>query len=356
MKSQEDTRRGQASRRRVRPAAIRPGERAAGRGHRQPGRTWTRRKSALDAAQAELQSLEAQVREQQVQLRYHRVAAPTSGIVGDIPVRVGDRVTELHHAHHGGPARAASRPTSTCPSSAPRVSAWGCPCGSSTAPGPSWRESQVGFISPRVDDQTQTVLVKAAIPNEEGTLRHRAVHPRAHRLGRRTRARWCPSSPCRASAGAHFAFVAVDEKGVLVARQRPMRVGEIVGNDYVVLEGIEPGRPGGGLRHAVPGGRRARRAPGLGRPMFVDFFIRRPIFATVCALLITSPGSVAIPTLPIAQFPNLAPPQVVVTSAYIGASAQAVETAVTTPARAADQRRRGDEVPDLQQRQRRHQP
>ncbi|HKC11788.1 MAG TPA: efflux RND transporter permease subunit, partial [Vicinamibacteria bacterium] len=65
--------------------------------------------------------------------------------------------------------------------------------------------------------------------------------------------------------------------------------------------------------------------------MFVDFFIGRPIFATVCALLIILAGAVAIPTLPIAQFPNLAPPQVTVQSNYIGASAQVVETAVTTP-------------------------
>jgi HAE1 family hydrophobic/amphiphilic exporter-1 len=65
--------------------------------------------------------------------------------------------------------------------------------------------------------------------------------------------------------------------------------------------------------------------------MFVDFFIRRPIFATVCALLIILAGGAAIPTLPIAQFPNLAPPQVVVQSNYIGASAQVVETSVTTP-------------------------
>jgi HAE1 family hydrophobic/amphiphilic exporter-1 len=65
--------------------------------------------------------------------------------------------------------------------------------------------------------------------------------------------------------------------------------------------------------------------------MFVDFFIRRPVFATVCALLIILAGSVVVPTLPIAQFPSLAPPQVSVTSAYVGASAQTVETAVTTP-------------------------
>ena len=65
--------------------------------------------------------------------------------------------------------------------------------------------------------------------------------------------------------------------------------------------------------------------------MFVNFFIRRPIFATVCALLIILAGIAVIPTLPIAQFPTLAPPQVSVNSAYIGASAQTVEAAVTTP-------------------------
>jgi hydrophobic/amphiphilic exporter-1 (mainly G- bacteria), HAE1 family len=65
--------------------------------------------------------------------------------------------------------------------------------------------------------------------------------------------------------------------------------------------------------------------------MFVDFFIKRPIFATVCALLIILAGAVSIPTLPVAQFPDLAPPQVSVSAFYNGASAQTVETAVTIP-------------------------
>ncbi len=65
--------------------------------------------------------------------------------------------------------------------------------------------------------------------------------------------------------------------------------------------------------------------------MFVDFFIRRPVFATVCALFIILAGAISIPSLPIAEFPDLAPPQVVVRSFYIGANAQAVETAVTIP-------------------------
>jgi HAE1 family hydrophobic/amphiphilic exporter-1 len=63
----------------------------------------------------------------------------------------------------------------------------------------------------------------------------------------------------------------------------------------------------------------------------VDFFIRRPVFATVCALLIILGGAISIPTLPIAQFPSLAPPQVIVGSFYIGANAQTVESAVTIP-------------------------
>jgi HAE1 family hydrophobic/amphiphilic exporter-1 len=65
--------------------------------------------------------------------------------------------------------------------------------------------------------------------------------------------------------------------------------------------------------------------------MFVDFFIRRPVFAIVCSILLTLVGVVAIPSLPIAQYPDLAPPQVTVSSTYVGASAEVVESAVTIP-------------------------
>ncbi len=63
----------------------------------------------------------------------------------------------------------------------------------------------------------------------------------------------------------------------------------------------------------------------------VDFFIHRPVFATVCALLIILAGAVVIPSLPISLYPQLAPPQVLVTSAYIGANSSQVESAVTVP-------------------------
>jgi HAE1 family hydrophobic/amphiphilic exporter-1 len=63
----------------------------------------------------------------------------------------------------------------------------------------------------------------------------------------------------------------------------------------------------------------------------VDFFIHRPVFATVCALLLILAGAVCIPTLPISLYPQLAPPQVSVSSNYVGANAQVVESAVTIP-------------------------
>jgi HAE1 family hydrophobic/amphiphilic exporter-1 len=65
--------------------------------------------------------------------------------------------------------------------------------------------------------------------------------------------------------------------------------------------------------------------------MFVNTFIRRPILASVCSLVLILFGIVAIPTMPVAQFPPLAPPNISVTAVYTGANAQEVETAVTTP-------------------------
>jgi HAE1 family hydrophobic/amphiphilic exporter-1 len=62
-----------------------------------------------------------------------------------------------------------------------------------------------------------------------------------------------------------------------------------------------------------------------------NLFIRRPILASVCSLLIILAGGISIPTLPIARYPDLAPPAVAVSAFYTGANAKDVETAVTTP-------------------------
>src|ERR1017187_652796 len=63
----------------------------------------------------------------------------------------------------------------------------------------------------------------------------------------------------------------------------------------------------------------------------IEFFLRRPVFAGVASTIVLIAGLVAIPTLPIAQYPKVAPPQILVTANYIGADAAAVESSVTTP-------------------------
>ena len=66
-------------------------------------------------------------------------------------------------------------------------------------------------------------------------------------------------------------------------------------------------------------------------PAFVAFFIGRPIFATVVAILITVAGAISIPLLPVAQFPPIVPPTVQVSATYTGASADVVERTLTLP-------------------------
>ena len=63
----------------------------------------------------------------------------------------------------------------------------------------------------------------------------------------------------------------------------------------------------------------------------VDFFIQRPIFASAIAIIMVLAGSICFYLLPISQFPDVTPPQIIVAANYPGASAQVVADTVTTP-------------------------
>ena len=195
-------------------------------------------RTALEAAEANLKAIEAHVREQQAQLRYYRVSAPAAGVVGDIPVRVGDRVTVstllttvespgIMEAYVSVPVERAAQLRR------------GLPLRIVDSAGAVVAESHVTFVSPQVDDQTQTVLVKAGI-EDKGALRP-AQFVRARVVWGTREGPVVPVLAVSRVSGQYFAFVAEDEKGTLVARQRPVTVGDIVGNDYVVLSGIRPG-------------------------------------------------------------------------------------------------------------------
>ena len=195
-------------------------------------------RAALESAQAELQAVGAQVREQQEELRYYRVEAPTSGIVGDIPVRVGDRVTVSTLLTTVDRAGGLEAYVSVPVERAPQLR-MGMPVRILDGTGAVVAESRVTFISPQTDPQSQTVLVKAGI-DDEGTLRP-AQFIRARMVWGTREGPLVPILAVSRMTGLYFAFVAEGKDGALVAKQRPIKVGEIVGNDYAVLEGIRPG-------------------------------------------------------------------------------------------------------------------
>jgi RND family efflux transporter MFP subunit len=197
-------------------------------------------RATLDAAQAQLQSLGAQVREQQVQLHYYQVVAPRAGMVGDIPVRVGDRVlttTTLATVDRPGGLEAYIY----IPVEKSAQLKMNLPVQIVDASGAPLATSRITFISPQVDTATQTLLVKAQIANANETLRT-AQFIRARVIWGSQERPVVPVIAVSRIGGLYFAFVAEsDQKGGYVVHQKPLQIGQIVGNDYVVLDGVKPG-------------------------------------------------------------------------------------------------------------------
>jgi RND family efflux transporter MFP subunit len=192
-----------------------------------------------DAAEAQLRSLEHQVTTQQVELRYYGVAAPSSGIVGDIPVRVGDRVavtTLLTTVDEPGAVEAYIY----VPADRARDLKMGVPVHLIDAAGRDLAESRISFISSQVDTETQTVLAKAIIPNAQANLRT-AQQVRAQLVWGSHEGTVIPILAVTRINGEVFAFLAVKEGQGVVARQKLLKVGDTVGNDYAVLDGLKPG-------------------------------------------------------------------------------------------------------------------
>jgi len=197
-------------------------------------------RATLDAAQAQLHSLDAQVSEQQVQLHYYRVVAPRAGIVGDVPVRIGDRVittTTLTTVDRPGSLEAYIY----VPIEKSAQLKMNLPVQIVDASGSPLATSRVTFMSPQVDTATQTVLVKAQIANSNDLLRT-AQFIRARVVWGSQQKPVVPVVAVSRIGGLYFAFVAEsDQKGGYVVHQKPLQIGQIVGNDYVVLDGVKPG-------------------------------------------------------------------------------------------------------------------
>lgn len=191
-----------------------------------------------DAAIAQLKALSEQVNQQQAELHYYRVAAPMDGIVGDIPVRVGERVavtTLLTTVDEQGPLEAYIY----VPADRARNLKLGLPVHLVDEAGNKVADTRITFLSPEADAETQTVLAKALLENPHGLRVAQQV--RAQVVWSTHEGTVIPILDVTRISGQFFAFLAVKDGKNTVARQKLLKIGDTVGNDYVVLEGIKPG-------------------------------------------------------------------------------------------------------------------
>jgi len=195
--------------------------------------------TAYDAALAQLHSLEQQVAQQQVQLRYYTVTAPMEGSVGDIPVRVGDRVTVstlLTTVNEPGALEAYIY----VPADRARSLRIGASVRLMDETGKIIADPRITFVSPEVDPGTQTVLAKAIVEKPQGKLRV-DQEVRALVIWSTHDGTVIPVLSVTRINGQFFAFVAAKEGQGTVARQKLLRVGDTIGNNYVVLDGLKAG-------------------------------------------------------------------------------------------------------------------
>jgi len=195
--------------------------------------------SAYEAADADVKSLDAQIHQQQVQLKYYSVFAPVNGIVGDIPVHVGDRVTNTT-ALTTIDERSGLEVYLPVPSDRAKELKIGALVQILDASGNVVLTTKVDFISPQVDTSSQSVLAKAPVEQAADKLRSQQLV--------RARITWntqpgitIPVVAVNRVSGQFFAFVAVQKDGKDVASQLPLTLGDISGNDYTVLSGLKPG-------------------------------------------------------------------------------------------------------------------
>jgi RND family efflux transporter MFP subunit len=191
-----------------------------------------------DAAIAQLASLNARVQQERVTLKYYAVAAPAAGTVGDVPIRVGTRVTtdtvittiDLNQALE------AYVPV---PLDRGRDVKLGLPVQILDGQGELAATAQVTFVSPRVDEQTQSILVKARLAGD-GKLRSSQL-VRARIVWRQVEALTVPMLSVVRINGQPFVFVAQEKDGRLTAMQRQVSLAQVIDNNVVVTSGLAPG-------------------------------------------------------------------------------------------------------------------
>jgi RND family efflux transporter MFP subunit len=198
-------------------------------------------RAGVSSAERSLQQTQASLRAQSVELGYYRIAAPFSGTIGDVPVKIGDLVTAQTLVTTVDDPGSANEAWVSVPVDDTDRLHLGLRSKIVDGAGALLDEGKVAFISPRTDATTQSVLVKVELEGKES-------HVRAQQLVR-ARLVWSTEAAVRIPVtsvtrlnGQTFAFrVKEAPKAALAAEQVPVKLGDIQGNDVIVKDGLKPG-------------------------------------------------------------------------------------------------------------------
>jgi RND family efflux transporter MFP subunit len=194
---------------------------------------------AYENSKADWESAQAARVTQERQLAYYNLTAPFTGIVGDIPVHIGDYVSQqtlLTTVDENADLEAYIYiPTERSRDIRPAL-----PVLIVTSRGETIEKTNINFISPQVDNGLQGILVKAPVHKSLDTFRNEQLV--------KARVVWStaptPTVPVLAVTrigGQSFVYVAADSDKGTVAKQRAVILGDTIGNDYAVMEGLKVG-------------------------------------------------------------------------------------------------------------------
>jgi multidrug efflux pump subunit AcrA (membrane-fusion protein) len=195
-------------------------------------------KSAIAKMDQMVKQTAASAKEQKVQLRYYTVTAPFAGTVGDIPLKLGeyvDSTTKITTVTENRPLEVYI----SVPAEKAAALRKGMLVRLSDSDGTSVGDATIFFISP-VADETQTVTVKALYDNSSERLRSNQTVT-AKIVWKRDDNLVVPTYAVSHVSGQDFVFVADGNGTKMVAKQKPVVLGEIVGNNYVVKSGLQAG-------------------------------------------------------------------------------------------------------------------
>ena len=201
-------------------------------------------KASVNQAEKALKQAQANTKQQQVQLQYFTVSAPIAGQVGDLIVKQGDVVntsSQLTTITQNNPLQVEI----SVPQERASELRKGMPVELVDNKGNILGRSQVFFISPSVNSNTQSILIKALFNNSKNQLRA-DEYVRARVIWERRPGVLVPASAIARLAGETFVYVArkpenSQENPDFIAKQKRVKLGNIRGNNYPVLEGLRQG-------------------------------------------------------------------------------------------------------------------